>query len=733
MPVRALLALGLVMTPLSSAVAQALCPQTFWRCEPGSDGALRCDQELAASRATSEVLLYADSVNAENQQLYHLLGSVSAERADQLFRADRMDYQTESEQLDAAGNVHYQDHQLSMQADSAKAKLASNETDLSNAQFQLRASSANGEASEIRQREKRTELDQVTFSTCAPEQRSWSIEASAMTLNHEEGVGTARDFKLRLGSVPVIYLPYAQFPIDDRRKSGLLAPTLGYNDEGIDIALPYYFNLAPNYDATLTPRIIGDRGFMLGGEFRYLSRRQTGEFSANWLPGDDLAKRDRWRFKARHYLGLGSGWSLYTDAQRVSDDRYFEDFGESLSTASQSVLGSQMALTRRARDWQAGIVLEDYQLIDPSQPDQPDPYRRLPRIFFDGRFEPIGGFRYGIAADLSHFDRDIGVTGQRLDLWPYIGWRGERPWGFVEPRIGYRYTRYDLNDASGPSDPSRSLPIASLDAGLIFERSLNFAQHSWVQTLEPRAFYLYVPDRNQDDLPVFDSAELDFGYSQLFRYNRFTGADRHSDANQLAIGVSTRLLDAGSGEERAALSIGQIHYFDPPDVELPGVVPVDRSQSVLVAEASYNPNERWRLTLAQQWDPELERTRLSSFRANYRWGRGGIASATYRYRPDRIEQIDLAGVVPVSERWSLIGRYNYSLRDNRSFESLFGFEYEACCYALRVLARQYLRAAGFERNTGIYLEVELKGLGTLGRKTGALLERAILGYRESDR
>jgi len=732
MPVRALLALGLAMTPLSAAVAQALCPQTFWHCEPGADGIAHCEEELAAGREQAAVMLNADSVNAENQDAYHLRGSVTAERADQRISADQMDYLPDAEQLDAQGNVRYQDHQMAMQALSAQARLGANETDLTQAQFQLRISAANGEAEAVRQREGLTELDRVLFSTCPPEQRSWSIEASSMSINHEEGVGTARDFKLRLGDVPVFYLPYAQFPVDDRRKSGLLAPTLGYNEEGIDLALPYYFNLAPNYDLTLTPRIIGERGFMVGGEFRYLSNRQTGEFSANWLPDDDIANRDRWRFKARHYLGLGSGWSLYTNAQRVSDDRYFEDFGESLSTVSQSVIGSQMALTKRARDWRAGIVIEDYQLIDPSQPNQPDPYRRLPRIFFDGRFEPIGGFRYGVAADMSHFDREIGVTGQRLDLWPYIGWRGERPWGFLEPRLGYRYTSYSLDDTTGPDSPSRSLPIASIDAGLVFERPLEFGGQQWTQTLEPRAFYLYVPDRNQDDLPVFDSAELDFGYSQLFRYNRFTGADRMSDANQLAVGVSSRLLDPDSGEERASISLGQIRYFDPPDVELPGVPAVDRSRSVFVAEASFSPNERWRLTLAQQWDPELDITRLSSFRANYRFGRGGIASASYLYRPNRIEQIDIAGVFPVSERWSLIGRWNYSLRDNRSFETMLGFEFEACCYALRVLGRQYLRAAGFERNTGIYLEVELKGLGTLGRKTGALLERAILGYRESN-
>ncbi len=527
----------------------------------------------------------------------------------------------------------------------------------------------------------------------------------------------------------MFYLPYAQFPIDERRKSGFLAPAIGYNNiEGLDLLLPYYFNLAPNYDATLTPRIVSQRGLLLGGEARYMDRRQQGEYYAALLPSDRIEDRDRWRYRFRHFLNLGPTWSFHADAQRVSDDRYFEDFGDSLANAAQSVLGSQIALTGRGMDWQAGVVLEDFQLIDPSQPEQVDPYRRLPHIYYDGRFRQSAGWRYGLAADLSYFDRAEGVTGSRIDLWPYLGWRRERPWGFVESRLAYRYTQYDLD--SGRGNPSRAMPVASLDAGLVFERPLNWGDRPMRQTLEPRAFYLYVPERDQSKLPIFDSAPLDFSYAQLFRYNRFTGADRMSDANQLTLGVTSRFIDDNTGAERGSVSIGQVRYFDPPVVELPGVQPVDRSGSVLVSEISYSPTDRWRLSLAQQWDPEFEKTRLSSLRATWQFGDGGIASARYLYRSGEIEQLDVGGIVPINERWKLIGRFNYSLRDNRSFETLAGFEYRDCCYAVRLISRRYLRSAGFDRQSGIYLELELTGLGRLGRKTGDLLERAILGYRE---
>lgn len=726
---RVLLGVGLTLTPLAAALAQALCPATYWECLPGEDGQTHCAPESEPSREQQPVLLSADRVEGSNNEQYVLRGRAIAERADQQLRADQLSYSIPGEILKADGEVRYQDRQVALQASSAEARLAADETDLQQARFQLQASAANGQAQIVRRRGQLTELEQVLFSTCAPEQRSWSVEASEMVLDHEAGEGRARDFKLRLGQVPVFYLPYARFPITNERKSGFLAPSIGYNNvEGLDLSLPYYFNLAPNYDATLTPRLISDRGLLLGGEFRYLDARQRGEYYAAVLPSDDLARRDRWRYRFRHFLSISPGWYFNADAQRVSDDRYFEDFGDSLANAAQSVLGSQVGLFGRGRDWQAGAVVEDYQLIDPSQPEQVDPYRRLPRLYYDGNFRQAAGWRYGLSADLSWFDRAEGVTGGRIDLWPYVGWRSERPWGFFEPRLGYRYTRYDLDDGLG--ERTRSLPVASLDAGLVFERPLQWGGRAMRQTLEPRAFYLRVPERNQDDLPVFDSAPLDFSYAQLFRYNRFTGADRMSDANQLAIGVSSRFFDEASGAEKASISIGQVRYFDEPSVELPGVTPVDRSGSVIVSEISYSPTDRWRLSLAQQWDPSLEETRLNSLRANYRFGEDGLASARYLYRPGQVEQIDIGAIIPLDERWKLIGRYNYSLRDKRNFETLAGFEYRSCCYAVRLVSRRYLRAAGFDRQSGIYLELELTGLGRLGRKTGSLLERAILGYRE---
>jgi LPS-assembly protein len=726
---RVLLGVGLTLSPLSAALAEVLCPATYWQCLPGEDGQPHCDPLSPGQREQQPVMLSADRVSGENANHYILSGNALAERADQQLRADELSYEVDAERLRATGAVRYQDQQMALQASAAEARLGADETDLSQASFQLSDSTANGQASSVQRRQQLTAMETVIFSTCDPADRSWAIEASSLELDHEQGIGTARDFKLRLGSIPVFYLPYARFPIDDQRKTGFLAPAIGYNNvEGLDLSIPYYLNLAPNYDATITPRLVSERGLLLGGEFRYLDRRQQGEYYAAFLPSDDIEKRDRWRYRFRHFLSLGNTWSAFADAQRVSDDLYFEDFGDSMANAAQSVLSSRLALSGRGLDWQAGVQLEDFQLIDPTQPDQVDPYRRLPRIYYDGRFSHRAGWRYGVAADLSYFDRASGVTGSRLDLWPYLGWRGERPWGHVEPRLAYRYTYYDLD--SGQGEPDRGLPVLSLDAGLVFERPLSWGDRPLRQTLEPRAFYLYVPERDQSALPVFDSSELDFSYAQLFRFNRFTGADRMSDANQLTIGVSSRFIDEASGSERASVSIGQVRYFDPPVVELPGVQPVDRSGSVLVSEISYSPTDRWRLSLAQQWDPEFEETRLNSFRASYRFGNEGIASARYLYRPGEIEQFDIGGVVPINDRWKLIGRFNYSLRDNRNFETLAGFEYRDCCYAVRLIGRRYLRSAGFDRQSGIYLEFELTGLGRLGRKTGSLLERAILGYRE---
>jgi len=270
--------------------------------------------------------------------------------------------------------------------------------------------------------------------------------------------------------------------------------------------------------------------------------------------------------------------------------------------------------------------------------------------------------------------------------------------------------------------------VMSLDAGAFLEREFQWNDRGLLQTLEPRLYYLRVPYRDQDDLPLFDTQPLTFSWPGLFRDNRFAGADRQGDADQVTLALTSRLLDAADGRELVSGSIGRIHYFDPPRVTVPGAPLLSDEGSAWVAEASIALGRRWSLGLAQQWEPDTDRTTLSAVRSQWRFGDGGLVNASYRYRADLLEQTDLSFVLPINQNWRLMGRWNYSLRDDETLEALAGFEWKSCCVAVRLLGRQYIREFGGERNTGIYLELELNGLGGLGRDTARLLDDAILDY-----
>ena len=276
------------------------------------------------------------------------------------------------------------------------------------------------------------------------------------------------------------------------------------------------------------------------------------------------------------------------------------------------------------------------------------------------------------------------------------------------------------------------MPIASLDTGLVFERFAPFGQENWRQTLEPRLFLLSAPFRDQSAFPVFDTSELDFSFPQLFRNNRFSGADRQADAEQATLAISTRILDDSLAQERLRLSVGQIRYFEPSRVTLPGTAPFLGSQGVWVGEIASEIGQSWRVAASQQYDPEISRTRLSAIRIQRKLGDQGLINLGYRYRPDQIEQIDLSGLVPINQRWSVIGRWNYSLPESRTLEGLAGFEYRSCCWRLRLLGRHYLRAGTLSGRNSFFFELELNGLGSLGRKTDRLLERAIVGFSETN-
>ena len=683
-------------------------------------------------RETAPTDFDAATVTVVKESSYLLEGDVVATRADQRLAADRVSYDQPTSHLQAEGDVRYQDKDVLFSASRADGKLDTDVTTLDDVHYQLLAARGNGVAKQAtRTADTRTDLTGVTYSTCDPDQRDWEIAAKSIELDHVNGVGKARGMRVRFKDTTILALPYATFPIDDRRRSGFLYPQLGgSNDDGFDLLVPYYLNLAPNYDATLVPRIITERGFMLGGEFRYLFGNQRGEFSGSWLPDDDEAGGlDRWAYRFDHAAQFSPNYNFIADINKVSDDRYFEDFGDSLTASATSLLPSSAYMNGRGTWWSLAFGGDDIEVTDPRVAPQSEPYERLPRFVLDAEYPVAPWFSAGLRTELVRFAKNDAIEGDRYDATPFIAFPIERAAWFVRPELAYRATRYQL-DREVDDSPSRNLPIASLDAGLFFERGTELFGRNLRQTLEPRLYYLHVPYENQDDLPIFDTQELTFSFAQLFRPNRYSGADRQVEANDLTLAVTSRLLDDANGDELLRASLGQILYFDDRQrVQLPGVAPREASRSAWAGELDFRLNDKWRVTLSEQYDPEEDRNELSAVRLQRRLDNDGVVNLQYRYRRDFLEQVDASTAFPLNEKVKLVGRVNYSFRDDKTLEAFAGFEWDNCCYAFRVLGRHYVRNVEGDTSNALFLELELKGIGAIGRRTENFLQRAILGYR----
>lgn len=700
------------------------------------------------NREEAETDFRADKFQSADTSKYVLQGNARIQRLDQLIQADELTYWTETTAWLATGNVRYQDRSMLLSASKAQGKTTPNSAILDEARFQMLSSRGNGSAAQAELiDDDHARMQRVRFSTCDPDKPSWEIRAKDLAMDQVEGVARGHDVSLRIGDVPVLWLPYARFPTDDRRVTGFLYPSFGFNgNSGLDFTLPYYLNLAENYDLTLYPRLVTQRGFMPGIEFRYLTDSSRGQIDGNFMAHDRRADRERGSWHWDNFTTLSSQWNFSANVNGVSDKRYFEDFGDSLSSVSTSLLPSSVYLNGRGRGWSASIGGDKYQITDPVLTDQFEPYRRLPRAVFEGDIGLVGRLRGGVKSEFVAFDKDCyrvdGVrtcptTGQRLDLYPYLSLPLEGAAWFIKPEFGVRHTRYDVErDILVGNEierrdfrPQRTTPISSLDMGLIFERDAKLFGTQYTQTLEPRVFALYVPYRNQADLPLFDTQPLSFDFPQMFSTNFYSGADRQMDAKNVTAALTTRLLETATGAERLSASLGRVTYLRDPRVGLYSNEPQKLSGSDYVAEFDIHLNDRWRLRLSDQWDPKEDRHDLGAVSLQRKFLGDGVINLSYRYRRDFLEQTDVSALIPLNEHWRLIGRWNYSLRDNDTLEALFGVERDSCCVVWRLLARQYVRNAAGKSNDALYFEIELKGLGAIGQKTGDFLRRGILGYQ----
>jgi LPS-assembly protein len=687
------------------------------------------------------IRLFADEALVDRAGMSVFRGDAELSRDGRSLTADELRYQEARGYAEAEGNVVFDDGDLRMESHRGHLYLDSQEGAFSSTLYQYRPMHARGEAGEVlRLGPEQVRLTAASYTTCDPGNEDWILRARRVDLDQGSGRGSARGVSLRFKGVPLFYTPYISFPIDDRRKSGFLYPSIGSSDtSGVDLAVPYYWNIAPHRDATITPRVLGNRGLMMGGEFRYLNRRSHGEVNLEYLDDRDFGE-ERGALAYRHRGQPFERTRVDLMVNTVSDKDYLSDLGDSLAVTSTTHLENRADLRYLGQGWDLLTRVQGYQTVDPAIPAESRPYQRLPQVLFRSAPTTLtGGLEGELRAEWVAFERRDTVTGHRLDLLPTVRLPLRRAYGFLVPELKYRYTGYQLSDTepSQNDNPDRSVPVVSLDGGLFFDRHLADGR---LQTLEPRLYYLYVPHRNQDDLPVFDTGRMDFSFDQLFRDTRFTGADRVGDANQLTAALTSRLLDAQTGEERFRASAGQILYFDDRRVTLvPGADPDTRSSSSLVAEVALRMARDWYTRGAVQWDPHREQTELATAQLQYRGAGRRIANLGYRLRedplrPDReLEQVDISAAWPLSARWDVVGRYNYSLRDRRDLEILAGLEYESCCWRARIVARRYLTGSeDREYNNAIYFQLILKGLAGIGTRLEDLLGDSIRGFESYD-
>ncbi len=654
-------------------------------------------------------------------------GGVLLRRDDKLAGADTAYYDPDDKALHLEGGVRYEDPGTQIISNSAEFGYETGRIRFDGAEFSLGSSNSRGAADgiEINQNGKLT-LDGVEYTSCPPGSEDWLMEGSSIELDTRNGVGTAKGMKLLFKGVPILYAPYLSFPIGDARKSGILTPEIGSSGRsGNEIRLPYYWNIAPNYDATITPRLLTSRGLQLAAEFRYLTPRNSGIVVADYLPDDDIINAARHQVRFEHETLFDNGWRNQINIREVSDSQYYEDLGGSLSISSITHLNRSVRFDYRAKNFSLLGQVQDYQTIDDAILPNQEPYRRLPQIVAAGRWALPMGLQFSVDSEIVNFERDVGVTGWRANAAPSIEMPLSGPGWFITPGVEFDYTRYELQDTlpGDPTSATRSVPISSLDLGMIFERAMNTSNR--IQTIEPRLLYVNIPFRDQDNLPVFDTITPDINLVQLYRKNRYIGIDRIGDTEQISVGVTTRVLDVSSGRELMSATIGQARYFDDRMVTLPGLATATSETSDYIAQLRFSLFKNVNFDIGHQWDSE---TTKSEARLQYRPSDNKILNLAYRFRRDSLEQGDLSWSWPISSRWNFVGRYNFSFRDQEVLEQFFGLEYESCCWGLRLVSRRHISTRDGTRDSSFGLQLVLKGMTSVGTAADKLLERGILGY-----
>jgi LPS-assembly protein len=732
-PARLAFAMAGIMAIFASRAAN-ICPAPP-HYTPRTAGEIAADDHLIHIES-DDAAVGADG-NAE------LSGRVTVRQEERTVTADVVTYDRTTGRITVKGAVDFLDPKLRIQSTAGSYDQAGAAT-FSTANFQLLDRSGRGYAGEISvQPGGKIRLAKTGYTTCPAGKKDWLIRADSIVIDTTTQSGVAHGVTLDFQGVPVLYTPYFSFPIADARKSGFLFPSIGHSSSnGLEMAIPYYFNLAPNYDLTLTPQEFSARGVELGGEFRFLTGNSHGQVDATYMPVDRQTHSERSFFRLTDITGISQHLRLGVDIAAVSDSNYFQNFAVGSAQTSVTFLERRADLVYQDDVWNIRTELQNFQTIDISVDAAERPYSRVPRVDATALW-PLGssGFEFALNGEAVNFLRGVGPSGIRVDLSPEMRWSLRTAGFFFEPAVGWRLTQYDLQDTTpgDPSTPTRALPYAKLDTGLIFERDSG-SNGQRAQTLEPRLVYSYVPYRFQDNLPIFDTALPDLNLSELFRTNRYVGADRISDANQMSVGVTTRLYDQNSGQQYLAATLGQVHYFTAPRVFLPGETPETNQTSDYVGDLALTAYRNWSLNVAYQWNPNRQRTGKSEILVQYRPSESTVANLAYRYQPGLLDQWDGSFAVPLSTHWNAVGRLVYSMKEQellgqtliqlprQTIEQVAGFEYTNCCWRIDIVQRRFVNNRNGSLDSSIAVQLELIGLSSVARPGNSFLERSIGGY-----
>ncbi len=691
-------------------------------------------------------------------------GQAELRRGDLVIRADRLEYYQPDDLATARGNVRINRAGDVYEGPELQLKVESFEGFFRNPRYQLLKNQGHGEAERVDFiDEKRAVVRNATYTTCRREPGpswlpDWIIRAASISIDNEEDVGEAESAVLSFKGVPLLPVPAFTFPLSNRRKSGVLPPTFGIDSvNGVEVTVPYYWNIAPNRDATLTPSVMSRRGVDLGAEFRYLEKDYLGEAKLNYMPGDALRDMSRWGYSLTHSgvvdTGLRAVGSINASLSmnRVSDDNYWRDFTRVSPGLTQRLLQNDLNLSWSRGNFSTSLrVLKWQTLQDVDSPITP-PYDRLPQLAMRYARLNFNGFDFSVDADMTQFRSDETLTLQPNGRRAFSQVELSRPWvspyGYITPKLRLHATSYQFDSAltNGATSATRTLPTFSLDSGLVFERDTTLFGRAFRQTLEPRAFYVYTPYRDQSALPNYDSGANDFNFATIYTENAFAGNDRISDSNLLTLGVSTRLIDPDSGAEAARFGIAQRLRFSDQRVTLPGGTTVDKGFSDVLVGATLNLDPRWTFDSTVQFDMDTRRSVRSTIGGRYSPGNYRVVSAAYRLQRGTSEQIDVAWQWPLNDlwgdrgqdlgpgqgqgagRWYSVGRMNFSLRDGKLVDTVLGFEYDGGCWLGRVVLDR-LQTGTSTANNRILFQLEFVGFSRLGSNPLETLTQNIPRY-----